>query len=138
MSDYRVLIVEDDPLVSSHLESIVMQTIETDVVVGASVAEAEAALSDHVDFAFLDVDVLDGTTYAFAAALSASGVPFAFVSASNRDEVPVALRGVPFVAKPYTTVDIVGLLTRSGRPPAEGRIEGATQPAGRGWPRSSH
>ena len=114
MGDCRVLIVEDDPLVSSHLESIIMRTIDSDVIVGASVAEANAALADHIDFAVLDVDVLDGTTYDFAATLFSVGIPFAFVSASNRDNVPVALKTAPFVAKPYTETEIVGLLKTLG------------------------
>jgi DNA-binding NarL/FixJ family response regulator len=115
MGEHRVLIVEDDPLVSAHLEAIISQTIEADVVVGASIVEAFAALAWPIDFAFLDVDVLDGTTYGFASKLSSVGVPFAFVSASNRDGVPDALKNAPFVSKPYTKGDIIGVLKESGQ-----------------------
>lgn len=115
MDDYRVLILEDDPLVSSHLESIVADAIETEIVIGASIAEARAAFATHIDFALLDVDVIDGTTYDFAAMLSTAGVPFAFVSASDRSKMPEGLRNVPFVTKPYCTEDIVDLLTSPTR-----------------------
>lgn len=113
MGECRILIVEDDPLVSSHLESIVARTIDADVVVSASIAEANAALANRLSFAFLDVDVLDGTTYAFAATLSAEGIPFAFVSASNKDHVPEDLKSAPFIAKPYMDVDIADMIKTS-------------------------
>ncbi len=115
MSGYRVLVVEDDPIVSSHLEAIVTKTLGTEVVVSASVAEAKAAISRPVDFALLDVDVQDGTTYAFASILWNAGIPFAFVSASDRKKVPQGLQGAPFVAKPYTEFEIADLLRRSAR-----------------------
>ena len=91
------------------------QLIEADVVLSQTTAEAEAALDTGVDFAFLDVDVLDGTTYAFAQALIARKIPFAFLSASSREQVPDGLRGAPFVAKPYTPGDIAELLQAAGK-----------------------
>lgn len=118
MDACRILIVEDDPLVSMHLETIIAQTMDAQVTVSTSVAEAEAALRSPLDFAFLDVDVLDGTTYAFASRLAAAKIAFAFVSASDRDQVPLGLQTAPFVAKPYTNHDIVGLLTAAGKMPA--------------------
>ena len=111
----RILVVEDDPMISLHLETIVTQIIEAEVVVSQSAAEAERALLGGVDYAFLDVDVIDGTTYAFASALKDRSIPFAFLSASNREHLPAALRAVPFVAKPYSPSDIVELLHAAGK-----------------------
>ncbi len=46
-----------------------------------SVAAAEKALAKaRFDFAFLDVNVTDGTTYGIAASLLMDKIPFAFVS----------------------------------------------------------
>ena len=106
----RVLIVEDDPLVSENLEEIVDRSFASCILLSNSVAEAEAALAHDIDFALLDVDVLDGTTYAFATRLATQSIPFAFVSASDRDKVPAALRSAPFVKKPFTERDIIGVL----------------------------
>lgn len=115
MGTCRILIVEDDPLVSAHIASIVEETVDAEVLVSASIAGANAALATPLDFAFLDVDVLDGTTYAFAASLSTQGVSFAFVSASDRAKMPGELRHVPFIAKPYVDADIADMLKTSVR-----------------------
>lgn len=115
MAACRVLIVEDDPRVSAHLESIVEQLMDADIIVGASIAEANAALALDIDYALLDVDVLDGTTYAFAETLASAGILFAFLSASNREQVPEGLKDAPFVAKPYTEGDIRELLRQAGK-----------------------
>ena len=112
----RILVLEDDPMISLHLETMVTQLVDAEVVVSQSTAEANRVLRDGViDFAFLDVDVLDGTTYAFASALSDRSIPFAFLSASKQEHVPPALRAVPFVTKPYTPGDIADLLHAAGK-----------------------
>lgn len=111
----RILVVEDDPMISLHLETMVTQIVEAEVVVSQSTAEAERALREGIDYAFLDVDVLDGTTFAFASALAERSIPFAFLSASKREQVPAALRAAPFVAKPYSPSDIVELLHAAGK-----------------------
>ena len=111
----RILVVEDDPMISLHLETMVTQIVDAEIVVSQSTVEAERALRDGIDFALLDVDVLDGTTFAFASALIDRAIPFAFLSASNREHVPAALRAAPFVAKPYTPGDIAALLHATGK-----------------------
>ena len=115
MGGCRILVVEDDPVISLHLETIIMQAVDAEVIVSQSSAEARIVLEGAIDYAFLDVDVLDGTTYAFATSLHERAIPFAFLSASDRRHVPVALRSAPFVAKPYTPSDIVGLLHDAGK-----------------------
>jgi len=114
MDACRILIVDDDPLVSMHLETIIARLLRSEVTLSASVAEAEAALAQRIDFALLDVDVLDGTTYAFASRLSDRRIPFAFISASDPEARPPSLRTAPFVAKPYTENDIIDLLETEG------------------------
>ena len=115
MGELRILVVEDDPVISLHLESIITQIVDAEVIVSQSAAEARFALQGVIDYAFLDVDVTDGTTYAVASALHARAIPFAFLSASNREHVPAALRSAPFVAKPYTPGDIADLLRDAGK-----------------------
>ena len=110
MATVRVLIVEDDPVMSMHLEGLVEETLQAEIEISASVADAEHALKRSFDLALLDIDVTDGKTYLLAARLIADDVPLAFVSASDAGELPPSLRGVPFVAKPYVDHDIVGLL----------------------------
>ena len=102
-------------MISLHLETIIAQTTDADVVVAPSVAEAQATLDLSIDYAFLDVDVLDGKTYDFAATLQSRTIPFAFLSASDRERMPAALRAMPFVAKPYTPLDVIRLLHDAGK-----------------------
>lgn len=104
----QILIVEDDPLVALDLEGIVLGAAgEAQVAVASSVVEARNVLAAMAfDVAFLDIDVLDGKTFEVAALLHARGTPFAFVSGSRPEDVPLLLRDVPFVAKPYQPEDI--------------------------------
>lgn len=111
----RILIVEDDPVMSMHLEALVADTLPADIVCAESVAEAERAVDRRPAFALLDVDVADGNTYAFATWLAEQGVPFVFVSASDRAALPAALRAVTFVTKPYVDGEIVALLKAFAR-----------------------
>ena len=115
MGQCRILVVEDDPVISLHLETIILQTTEAEVVLAQSIAEAGAALTMPIDYAFLDVDVLDGKTYDFAATLQARMIPFAFLSASDRERMPAGLQSAPFVAKPYTPLDVIRLLHDAGQ-----------------------
>lgn len=105
-----ILIVEDDPVMSMHLETLVGDTLPCEILTARSLAEAEIVADRHPDFALLDVDLGDGTTYAFATRLVGERVPFAFVSASNREALPAELRDVTFVTKPYDDDEIVALL----------------------------
>jgi CheY-like chemotaxis protein len=103
----RVLIVEDDPMVALDLEAIVVGATNADVAVANSVKEASRVLREAAfDAALLDIDVLDGKTFAVAHLLAERGTPFAFVSGARREDVPLQLRQVPFLPKPYDPQDI--------------------------------
>jgi DNA-binding response OmpR family regulator len=98
----RVLVLEDDPLVSLDIDSIVTGAVHAVVEASTSVAEAIRILDDPVDLALLDIDVRDGKSFPIAALLWRRGTPFIFVSASPHAEVPSPLGAAPFVAKPFT------------------------------------
>ena len=96
-------------MVALDLEAIVTDVTEgaADVAVANSVVDARRALGNaSFDAAFLDIDVMDGKTFELAQLLASRGTPFAFVSGAARDEVPPALRQVPFLPKPYDPQDI--------------------------------
>jgi len=105
-----VLIVEDNPIVSLDLEEVVETQGHRVVATCASSAEARCNLDQHLDFALLDVDVVDGTTYGLASELQDRGVPFAFITASLLRDLPSPLRPVGFVSKPYSEAGIASLL----------------------------
>ena len=103
----RVLILEDEPLISMNLEGIVESTVESLVVVKASVAEGEKALGQPFDFVLLDVDLTNGATHGIARRLIDRQIPFSFVSGSPRGDLPAELRNVPFIEKPYRADQII-------------------------------
>jgi hypothetical protein len=49
----------------------------------------------------LDVDVTKGKTFEIAEILELKHVPFVFLSGSPQDQLPVELRSVPFIPKPF-------------------------------------
>jgi CheY-like chemotaxis protein len=105
----RILILEDNPFIALDLQSIVESEGHAASVCGA-VADARRRLAEGLDFAFLDVDVTDGTSYDFARALTERGIPFAFVSGSRQSDLPPVLRNATFIAKPFLEETIVRAL----------------------------
>jgi CheY-like chemotaxis protein len=113
----RVLILEDDPFIGLDLQGIVEGEGHEVVGVHRSLAEARKRLSDVFEFAFLDIDVLDGKSFELASALRDRKIPFAFVSGSNRNELPAKFRDAHFISKPFSESAIVRLLP-AGAPAA--------------------
>jgi len=103
----RILILEDDPLIALDLESIVEGQGHEVVGTVDSLAAARAELKRGFDFALLDIDVVDGKSFGLAMTLLERRIPFAFVSASRPSELPVHLRGVRFVPKPFEETAIL-------------------------------
>ena len=111
MKPMRVLILEDEPLVALDLESVVSAAAPSEVAWAPSIKKAHAALAEPVDFALLDIDVIDGKTFEFALHLINNGTPFAFVSGSRLDDV----RQAPFIRKPFRTADVEDLILAQAR-----------------------
>ena len=108
----RILICEDNPLIALDLQAIVESEGHEVVDVCDSAAAARVAMAAPLDFALLDIDLVDGKSFCVAEALSARGVPFAFVSATRPAELPERLRGARFVGKPYREDAILATLPR--------------------------
>jgi DNA-binding response OmpR family regulator len=115
----RILILEDDPLIALDLEAIVEG--EGHEVVGTvdTLAAARAELRRGFDFALLDIDVVDGKSFELAMTLQERRIPFAFVSASRPSELPVHLRDVRFVPKPFEEAAILRTLPSEHSPVAQ-------------------
>ena len=101
MTRPKILIVEDEPLIAMDLEHIVLETLPAEVLIKSSVDGARQVLH-RVDFAFLDVNVINGLTFGVGEFLMQAGVPFVFLSASPPDGIPTTLRAAPFIGKPAT------------------------------------
>ena len=99
----RVLIVEDEAMISSLIEMIVG---EAGCAIVGPVATLERAFEiiehERLDAALLDVRLNDRDVYAVADALSTRAIPFIFVSGFARPQLPPRYRHRPYIAKPFT------------------------------------
>jgi DNA-binding response OmpR family regulator len=106
----RVLIVEDEPLISMTLGDIVEDTLPAEVVIKSCVREARDVMNEPFHLALLDIDVTNGKTYEIARALTSKKVPYAFVTGSVKDHLPADLGDAPFIGKPFKDDQIIAVV----------------------------
>lgn len=104
ISGLRVLLVEDEGLVSMVAEDILLDA-GCEVFLAARLEEAVAlALADTFDVAVLDVSLGAGeTSYPVAKILVERGVPVAFASGHGREAIDAEFRRFPVIQKPYNS-----------------------------------
>jgi len=101
LSGKRVLVVEDDPILSLTIEDVLVEAGA--VVIGpvAWLKEAEElAGSAQLDVAILDVNINGGHSYSVAGRLAARGIPFVFATGYGSDGLQTDLNA-PILHKPY-------------------------------------
>jgi CheY-like chemotaxis protein len=106
MKNLRILIVEDEPLVSMVLQFMIENIVSATFVIQTSVAAAEKAIQQNLDFAFLDVEVTNGKTFEIAQKLKRKQIPYVFVSGSRKDDLPHELQESAFITKPFHPAQI--------------------------------
>jgi DNA-binding response OmpR family regulator len=109
----RVLVVEDDYLVSLLLEDVLTST--GCVVLGPVPRLADAldvAAKEHCDVAVLDVNLAGESVYPVAAVLSERNVPLVFVTGYGYDAIPREYAGQPRIAKPFSAEQLSGAISR--------------------------
>jgi CheY-like chemotaxis protein len=115
----RILVVEDEAMVSLMIEDLLVAAGAT--VVGAT-ADAETALAliegEPIDCAVLDYKLPGGTSLPVADELMSCGVPFLFASGYDAAGLDPRYAEVPHLKKVYTPDEllqaIVDILSRSG------------------------
>lgn len=101
-SGFRVLVVEDEYLVSLVLEDMLAELGHRMVGPVSDVAKAvEAAQREAMDVAVLDVNLNGLETYPVAAALTARGIPFLFATGYGRQTLREPYRNAPVLKKPF-------------------------------------
>ncbi len=120
-----VLVVEDAFLVALDVAGVLQELGYAVVGPAASGADALALLDrERPDAALLDAGLPggDGGAEAVAAALAAAGVPFAVLTGHDPGGIAgPALRGAPYLAKPYRREDLratLALLAAAARRPS--------------------
>jgi CheY-like chemotaxis protein len=105
----RVLIVEDEALISILIENMVRALGHQPVACAYSVSSALALLEETAqlpDAALLDINVAGVPVFPVAEALRARGIPFAFVTGYGALGVPQQFSGATVIQKPFTETDI--------------------------------
>ena len=98
----RVLIVEDEPLISMMVEGWLIELDHEPVGPASSVATAlELMKTSRPDAAILDVVLRNETSYPIARALAQAGIPFAFTTGRNVEDVAGEFAQARLLQKPF-------------------------------------
>ncbi len=97
----KILIVEDNFLLAEELAELVQHQLNAIPVTTSTAKAAIELIPDAITLAFLDIEVLDGTTYPVARKLLENKIPFVFISGNDQKTIPEEFRGQPFLAKPF-------------------------------------
>jgi CheY-like chemotaxis protein len=107
LSGRRVLVVEDEVMVSWVLEDMLAELGCEVVGPAARVSQALAMVeAETVDLAVLDVNLNGQKSFPVADALVARGVPFVFSTGYNKDSIPDTYKVFPIMQKPYDQANL--------------------------------
>ncbi len=99
----RVLIVEDEGLISMLLEELMERMGYEVVAVSSTVEEAlELARTVSVDFAMLDINLNGKESFPVAAVLRGRGIPFLFATGYGDSALASEFSDVLVVEKPFS------------------------------------
>jgi DNA-binding response OmpR family regulator len=111
LAGLRVVVVEDELLVSMLIEDILVE--QNCVVVGpfhrVDLA-LETARGGDVDLGILDVNVAGVKVWPVAEILEARGIPFLLLSGYGPEAVPAEHPGWPVCAKPFRSETLIAML----------------------------
>ena len=110
LAGLKVLVLEDEPLVSMMLEDMLLDFGCEVVGPFASVGQALALVSDgregRVDIAILDVNVAGEHSFSVAQALIDRGTPFIFSSGLDDFRMDPRWAGRPNLQKPFASANL--------------------------------
>jgi CheY-like chemotaxis protein len=97
----RILLVEDEPLVSAITEEWVVELGHEVVGPAANLDSALALAATSIDAAIIDVSLGRHSGYPAAEILVSRGVPFVFATGYGQEGLDPAWRGRPTLMKPF-------------------------------------
>jgi CheY-like chemotaxis protein len=109
-ADYRVLVLEDEPLISMLTEDMVTGLGGTVIGPFSRVATARAEVAGgagHVSLALLDVNLNGERSTSFAGELKALGVPVVFCTGYDEAGIEEQWRSIPRLRKPFSEAELV-------------------------------
>jgi CheY-like chemotaxis protein len=118
----RVLIVEDDYLVSLLLEDMLTDLGHRIIGPASELANAlELAQREEMDVAVLDINLRGAETYPIAAALTERAIPFIFATGYGRHSLREPYGDAPLLKKPFQQSDLESVLGEAVRAKSAGR-----------------
>lgn len=101
--DRRVLIVEDEAMVTMLIEDMMQELGWTVAATAATVDQAAGCLdADAIDLAVLDVNLRGEYSYPVADALSDRGIPYLFITGYGQVGLASPYCDQPVLQKPFT------------------------------------
>ncbi len=111
IASFRVLVVEDEPLVAMELAAVVEDAGHVVIGPASTCAQAlELAASHAPHIALLDGNLNGERIDEVADILSAQGIAFGFVSGYGKEHLPASHGHRPMAAKPFLPFEIENLL----------------------------
>ena len=111
LNGWRVLVVEDEAMIATLLESILADAGCSVVGPIGTVGRALETLEcDKVDVALLDVSVNGRDAYPIADKLKERNIPMVFVSGFSQQNMPSRYRRYAYLAKPFEPEAILAML----------------------------
>lgn len=109
----RVLVVEDEAIVTMLLEDLLAELGHTVTATASHLEDAvRLAETGEFDIAMLDLNINGKQTFPVAEVLRAQGVPFVFATGYGEAGLPEEWRGTPTLQKPFMGEDIAAILAR--------------------------
>jgi PAS domain S-box-containing protein len=109
----RILVVEDEPLISMVLMDYLADAGCEIVGPAQSAAKAQALCAEEIfDAALLDGNLAGKPIDEIALALSERQIPFVFVTGYGREALPANYVDAPIVEKPFTQEQVIAALER--------------------------
>ena len=111
LAGLRVLVVEDEMLVSLLIEDTLSE--QKCVIVGPcdQIAPAlEAARTEAIDLAVLDVNIAGSKVYPVADVLTARKIPFLLLSGYGKSAIPINHPEWRVCSKPFRSEELIGML----------------------------
>jgi DNA-binding response OmpR family regulator len=109
----RILIVEDETLISMLLETMVADLGGAIVASATRLSRAMEIVRDGsvaIDLAILDVNLGGEEAFPIAEVLAERGVPFAFSTGYGSAGLPARWRDRPTLQKPFTETQVAAVL----------------------------
>ena len=107
LTDKRILVLEDEPLIAMDIEHILRDAGASKVALCTALDAEELQRFASYDAAVLDLNIGGTSSFPVAEALKRHAIPFIFVSGSQVSSESPILNDVAVVSKPFDRDDLV-------------------------------